>query len=100
MVCCFVLCQDQFLTVIQLANKTDFKPLLSKGGEKSTTAQRDGATDVKINEIRDKIIQAKAYLNFAPPGSNSQIVKELRTRMKDLERAVGDVTRDKDLSKG
>ncbi|KAJ4895380.1 putative galacturonosyltransferase 6 [Raphanus sativus] len=92
--------KDQFLTVIQLANKTDFKPLLSKGGEKSTTAQRDGATDVKINEIRDKIIQAKAYLNFAPPGSNSQIVKELRTRMKDLERAVGDVTRDKDLSKG
>lgn len=99
MICCFVLCQDQFLTVIQLANKTDIKPPLSKF-EKSAKAQRDGATDVKIKEIRDKVIQAKAYLNFAPPGSNSQIVKELRTRMRDLERAVGDVTKDKDLSKG
>ena len=99
MICCFVLCQDQLLTVIQLANKTDYKPPLSKV-EKSTKAQRDGAIDVKIKEIRDKVIQAKAYLNFAPPGSNSQSVKELRTRMRDLERAVGDVTKDKDLSKG
>ncbi|XP_009118480.1 probable galacturonosyltransferase 6 isoform X3 [Brassica rapa] len=90
---------EKFLTVIQLANKTDIKPPLSKF-EKSAKAQRDGATDVKIKEIRDKVIQAKAYLNFAPPGSNSQIVKELRTRMRDLERAVGDVTKDKDLSKG
>ncbi|KAJ0250786.1 galacturonosyltransferase 6 [Hirschfeldia incana] len=87
--------KDQFLTV----NQTEFKPPLSKG-EKSTKAQREGAIDVKIKEIRDKIIQGKAYLNFAPAGSNSQIVKELRTRMRDLERAVGDVTKDKDLSKG
>ncbi|KAF8104027.1 hypothetical protein N665_0181s0048 [Sinapis alba] len=87
--------KDQFLTVNQLVNK----PPLSKF-EKNTKAQRDGATDVKIKEIRDKIIQAKAYLNFAPSGSNSQIVRELRTRMRDLERAVSDVTKDKDLSKG
>lgn len=87
------MCQDQ------LANKTDFKPPLSKG-EKDTKVQPDRATDVKIKEIRDKIIQAKAYLNFAPPGSNSQIVKELRARMRELERAVGDTTKDKDLSKG
>ncbi|KAG2324029.1 hypothetical protein Bca4012_038411 [Brassica carinata] len=91
--------KDQSLTVNQLANKTEFKPPLSKG-EKNTKVQSDRATDVKIKEIRDKIIQAKAYLNFAPPGSNSQIVKELRTRMRELERAVGDVTKDKDLSKG
>lgn len=91
--------QDQYLTVNQLANKTDFKPPLSKG-EKNTKVQPERATDVKIKEIRDKIIQAKAYLNFAPPGSNSQIVRELRARMRELERAVGDATKDKDLSKG
>ncbi|KAL0884540.1 hypothetical protein Bca101_008521 [Brassica carinata] len=91
--------KEQFLEANQLINKKEVKPHLSKG-EKNTKAQRDGATDVKIKEIRDKIIQAKAYLNFAPPGSNSQIVKELRTRMRDLERAVGDVAKDKDLSKG
>ncbi|KAG7596092.1 Glycosyl transferase family 8 [Arabidopsis suecica] len=86
-------------TVNQLANKTDFKPPLSKG-EKNTRVQPDRATDVKTKEIRDQIIQAKAYLNFAPPGSNSQVVKELRGRLKELERSVGDATKDKDLSKG
>uniref|UniRef100_A0A1J3IKN6 Hexosyltransferase n=1 Tax=Noccaea caerulescens TaxID=107243 RepID=A0A1J3IKN6_NOCCA len=91
--------KDQYLTVNQLANKTDFKPPLSKG-EMNTKVQPEKATDVKIKEIRDKIIQAKAYLNFAPPGSNSQIVKELRARIRELERAVGDATKDKDLSKG
>ncbi|KFK42993.1 hypothetical protein AALP_AA1G065600 [Arabis alpina] len=82
-----------------LANKTVFKAPLSKD-EKNTKVQPDRAPDVKVKEIRDKIIQAKAYLNFAPPGSNSQIVKELRTRMRELERPLGDVTKDKDLSKG
>ncbi|CAA7026389.1 unnamed protein product [Microthlaspi erraticum] len=90
---------DQYLTDNELANKTDFKPPVSKG-ENNTKVQPDRATDVKIKEIRDKIIQAKAYLNFAPPGSNSQIVKELRARMRELERAVGEATKDKDLSKG
>ncbi|RID40422.1 hypothetical protein BRARA_J00466 [Brassica rapa] len=92
--------KDKILTVNQLANKTEFKPPLSKGDKNTKVHQSDRATDMKIKEIRDKIIQAKAYLNFAPPGSNSQIVKELRTRMRELERAVGDVTKDKDLSKG
>ncbi|CAH8391663.1 unnamed protein product [Eruca vesicaria subsp. sativa] len=91
--------KDQFQTVKELVSKTDFKTPLSKF-VKRTKALREGAIDIKIKEIRDKIIQAKAYLNFAPPGSNSQFVKELRTRMRDLERAVGDVTKDKDLSKG
>ncbi|ESQ36233.1 hypothetical protein EUTSA_v10007109mg [Eutrema salsugineum] len=91
--------KDQSLTINQQANKRDFKPPLSKG-EKNIKVQPDRVTDVKIKEIRDKIIQAKAYLNFAPPGSNSQIVKELRARMRELERAVGDATKDKDLSKG
>ncbi|VVA90226.1 unnamed protein product [Arabis nemorensis] len=91
--------KDQFLTVNQLANKTDFKPPFSKA-EKITKVQPVRATDVKIKEIRDKIIQAKTYLTFAPPGSNSQIVKELRARTRELERAVGDATKDKDLSKG
>ncbi|XP_010486650.1 PREDICTED: probable galacturonosyltransferase 6 [Camelina sativa] len=92
--------KDQLLpTVNQLANKTDFNPPFSKG-EKNTRVQPDRATDVKTKEIRDKIIQAKAYVNFAPPGSNAQLVKELRARMKELERSVGDAIKDKDLSKG
>ncbi|XP_031258826.1 probable galacturonosyltransferase 6 [Pistacia vera] len=56
-------------------------------------------TDVKVRQIKDQVIRAKAYLNFAPSGSNSHLVKELRVRIKELERAVSDATKDSDLSK-
>lgn len=56
-------------------------------------------TDAKIKEIKDQVIRAKAYLNFAPPNSNSHLVKELKLRIKELERAVGEATKDSDLSR-
>ncbi|CAN6842572.1 unnamed protein product, partial [Brassica oleracea] len=83
---------------IQPSPKTKFQRPLAKS-EKNSRAQLGPATDDRIKEIRDKIIQAKAYLNLALPGNNSQIVKELRVRTKELERAVGDATKDKHLSK-
>ncbi|KAJ0260016.1 galacturonosyltransferase 5 [Hirschfeldia incana] len=83
---------------IQLSPKTKFQRPMAKS-EKNSKVQLGRATDERIKEIRDKIIQAKAYLNLALPGNNSQIVKELRVRTKELERAVGDATKDRHLSK-
>ncbi|KAL4558714.1 hypothetical protein LXL04_036915 [Taraxacum kok-saghyz] len=57
------------------------------------------ALDKKIKEIKDQLIRAKAYLNFAIPANNAHLIKELRLRIKELERAMGDVTKDSDLSK-
>lgn len=83
---------------IQLNHETEFKRPLAKS-EKNTKVQLERATDVRVKEIRDKIIQARAYLNLALPGNNTQIVKELRVRTKELERAIGDATKDKHLPK-
>lgn len=95
----FPLSQEKVLAKdIQLNHTTEFQPPLDKS-EKNTMIQLERATDERIKEIRDKIIQAKAYLNLALPGNNSQIVKDLRVRTKELERAVGDATKDKHLSK-
>ncbi|XP_017235705.1 probable galacturonosyltransferase 6 isoform X1 [Daucus carota subsp. sativus] len=55
--------------------------------------------DRKVKEIKDQVIRAKAYLNFAPPNSNSHLVKELKMRIKELEHAISDSTRDSNLSK-
>ncbi|XP_060210138.1 probable galacturonosyltransferase 6 isoform X2 [Lycium barbarum] len=55
--------------------------------------------DEKVKEMKDKVIRAKAYLSFAPPGSNSHFVKEIKLRIKELERAMGDVTKDSSLSR-
>jgi len=52
----------------------------------------------KVQEIKDKILMAKAYLKFAPPSSNSHL-KELELQMKEMEQAVEGATRDSDLSR-
>lgn len=51
----------------------------------------------KINEMKDQVIRAKAYMTFAPP--NSQLVKELKLRIKEVERVVGRTRKDSDLSR-
>eukprot|EP00261_Vitis_vinifera_P020908 XP_010651939.1 PREDICTED: probable galacturonosyltransferase 6 isoform X4 [Vitis vinifera] len=67
--------------------------------DQSIRSQPQRVTDEKIKQIRDQVIRAKAYLNLAPPSSNSHLVKELRLRIKELERAVGEATKDSDLSR-
>lgn len=57
------------------------------------------AVDQKVKEIKDQVIRAKAYLNFALPNSNSHLVKELKLRIKELEHVASDTTRDSNLSK-
>lgn len=67
--------------------------------DKSIQSQPQRVSDEKIKQIRDQVIRAKAYLTFAPPSSNSHLMKELRVRIKELERALGEATNDSDLSR-
>ncbi|KAK8711622.1 hypothetical protein V6N13_146898 [Hibiscus sabdariffa] len=53
--------------------------------------------DEKVKQMRDQLITAKAYLSFAPPGSTSRLMKALRARIRELEREVGEASRDSDL---
>lgn len=61
---------------------------------------RRKATDERVKQIKDQLIRAKAYLSFAAPAANAHLVKELKLRIKELERALGEAKRDSDLSKG
>lgn len=55
--------------------------------------------DEKLKEMKDQVLRAKAYLSFAPANSNVHLVKELKLRIKELERAIGEATKDSDLSR-
>ncbi|XP_054795703.1 probable galacturonosyltransferase 6 isoform X2 [Prosopis cineraria] len=55
------------------------------------------ASNERVMEIKDQIIRAKAYLMFAPPGSTSRLVKELKLRIKEMEQIVGEANKDSDL---
>ena len=67
--------------------------------DRNVHTQLKKVTEEKIKEMKDQLIRAKAYLNFAPPGSNSHLVKELRLRIKEVERALGERTKDSELSR-
>lgn len=55
--------------------------------------------DEMVAELKDQVIRAKAYLNFAPPGTNSHLVKELKQRIREVGRAVDQATKDSKFSR-
>ncbi|CAA3032240.1 probable galacturonosyltransferase 6 [Olea europaea subsp. europaea] len=56
--------------------------------------------DEMVKEMKDQVIRAKVYLNFSSANSSSHIVKELKLRIKEIERAMTQSTRDSRVSKG
>lgn len=56
-------------------------------------------SDARVRHLKDQLIRAKVYLGMGPIRSNSQFVRELRLRMKEIQRALGDATKDLDLPK-
>lgn len=55
--------------------------------------------DAHVRQMRDQMIRAKAYLNLAPARNNAPIVRELRQRIRDVRRALGEATKDTELSR-
>lgn len=54
----------------------------------------------KIWEMEDQLIMARAYLQFAPPNSsNSHLVKELKLRIKEIQRVLAQTTSNNHLSR-
>ncbi|KAK6141605.1 hypothetical protein DH2020_024640 [Rehmannia glutinosa] len=60
---------------------------------------RSRIVDEKVKEMKDQVIRAKAYLNFTPSNSSSHMVKELKLRIKEVERAMSQSTKDSRLSR-
>ncbi|KAK1264272.1 putative galacturonosyltransferase 6 [Acorus gramineus] len=93
-------------------NKMPLQKILSFDGGKEQPDQTTGqeqhngdlhsqaqqVDDVKIREMKDDLITARAYLSFAPPKSNSHLVKELKMRIKEIDRVVGLTNKDSKLS--
>ncbi|CAH9076505.1 unnamed protein product [Cuscuta europaea] len=70
------------------------KHMSSKTGKQ--TEQND-YTDVRVHQLRDQLIRARVYLSLSATRSNPQIVRELRLRVKEVERAVGEARKDSEL---
>ncbi|VAI33522.1 hypothetical protein VPH35_090745 [Triticum aestivum] len=60
----------------------------------SSTYHSATSPDATIRIIKDQLIRAKTYLGVLASRGNHGTAKELRARMKDIQRALGDATDD------
>ncbi|XP_058086631.1 probable galacturonosyltransferase 6 [Magnolia sinica] len=84
---------------IPLGRKWQSNQATARAEPSKPSSQSRKVTVKKIREMKDQLITAKAYLNFAPPKSNPHLVRDLKQRLKDVERAIGEATRDSHMSK-
>ncbi|KAL8228313.1 hypothetical protein R6Q57_015897 [Mikania cordata] len=55
--------------------------------------------DNRVRYLKDQLIRATVYLSLSATRTDAQFNKELRLRMKEVQRALGDATKDADLPK-
>ncbi|XVF26258.1 hypothetical protein REPUB_Repub13aG0283400 [Reevesia pubescens] len=55
--------------------------------------------DSQVRHLKDQLIRAKVYLSLPAIKNNPHVTKELRLRIKEVSRALGDATKDTDLPK-
>ncbi|KAF2312675.1 hypothetical protein GH714_039525 [Hevea brasiliensis] len=55
--------------------------------------------DARVRQLRDQLIRAKVYLSLPVTKNNPHLTRELRLRIKEVQRVVGDATKDSDLPK-
>lgn len=53
--------------------------------------------DARVRHLKDQLIRAKVYLSLASTRNNPQFVRELRLRIKEIQRVLGDSTKDSEL---
>ncbi|XP_010538434.1 PREDICTED: probable galacturonosyltransferase 4 [Tarenaya hassleriana] len=57
------------------------------------------APDASVRHLKDQLIRAKVYLSLPAAKANPHFVRELRLRIKEVQRTVGDASKDSDLPK-
>lgn len=73
--------------------------------ENSQSARTDGKTkttvlpDMRIRNIKDQLIKAKVYLGLGSIRASSQYLKDLRQRIREVQKVLGDASKDSDLPK-
>ncbi|XP_010942525.1 probable galacturonosyltransferase 4 isoform X2 [Elaeis guineensis] len=71
--------------------------------EKLQTAPKDrksGSTvmsDARVRHLRDQLIRAKVFLGLGATRTNPHYIRELRLRIREVQRTLGDATKDSDL---
>ncbi|KAJ1400381.1 Nucleotide-diphospho-sugar transferase [Sesbania bispinosa] len=70
-----------------------------KGPILSETNKHNDETpcDARVRQLKDQLIQAKVFLSLQAVKNNPHLTRELRLRVKEVSRTLGDASKDSDL---
>ena len=66
-------------------------------GRMDRKKEQKGTRTVMVQYIKDQLIRAKVYLSLTATTNNAHFIRELRQRIKELQKALGDATTDSEL---
>ncbi|XP_057999519.1 probable galacturonosyltransferase 4 isoform X2 [Hevea brasiliensis] len=79
------------------SGKINEKELVKSKTDKQTT--QTPIPDALVRQLRDQLIRARVYLSLPVTKNNPHLTRELRLRIKEVQRVLGDATKDSDLPK-
>ncbi|KAK9065228.1 hypothetical protein SSX86_016611 [Deinandra increscens subsp. villosa] len=83
----------------KLATQAETKPEAQKSSKTKTENPNEHVVADRVRYLKDQLIRARVYLSLSATRTNVQFNRELRLRMKEVQRALGDATKDADLPK-
>ncbi|KAJ6969398.1 hypothetical protein NC653_037155 [Populus alba x Populus x berolinensis] len=67
--------------------------------ETNKQADQTAMPDARVRQLRDQLIKARVYLSLPATKNNPHFTRELRMRVKEVQRVLVDATKDSDLPK-
>ena len=84
-------------TVLEQKQETETSSVINKKGPETDKQNDQKPSDARVKQLKDQLIQAKVYLSLPVVKSNPQLTRELRLRVKEVSRTLGEATIDSDL---
>ncbi|XP_057464019.1 probable galacturonosyltransferase 4 [Actinidia eriantha] len=83
------------------AAKTSIKVGMEESMKTKVGKQNDQAVlpDARVRQLKDQLIRGRVYLSLSATRNNPHFMRELRLRMKEVQRALGYATKDSELPK-
>ena len=97
--CMILYLQGSSLDIIP--KQTSAKLLVEKPHKDNTDGKSKSMTlpDTRVRNIKDQLIKAKVYLGLGAIRANPQYLKDLRQRIREVQKVLGDASKDSDLPK-
>ncbi|XP_022132710.1 probable galacturonosyltransferase 4 [Momordica charantia] len=81
----------------QTSDKADEKELVKSRFEQEN--DQAALPNARVRHLKDQLIRAKVYLSLPGTRNNPHLTRELRLRIKEIQRTLGDATKDSELPK-